>query len=46
MRVVAKIGTSSITDDRGAINVAMVQSLCAQRLHHQHIDGSKFVSNR
>ncbi|MGA1744757.1 MAG: glutamate 5-kinase [Ilumatobacteraceae bacterium] len=30
MRVVAKIGTSSITDDRGAIDVAMVQSLCAQ----------------
>lgn len=30
MRVVAKIGTSSITDDRGAINVAMVQSLCFQ----------------
>ena len=38
MRVVAKIGTSSITDDRGAINVAMVQSLCAQvaQLRSQH----------
>lgn len=30
MRVVAKIGTSSITDELGAINVSMVQSLCAQ----------------
>ena len=30
MRVVAKIGTSSITDSHGAIDVAMVQSLCAQ----------------
>jgi glutamate 5-kinase len=30
MRVVAKIGTSSITDARGAINVEMVDSLCQQ----------------
>ena len=30
MRVVAKIGTSSITDSHGAIDVSMVQSLCAQ----------------
>ena len=38
MRVVAKIGTSSITDDRGSINVAMVQSLCTQvaQLRSQH----------
>jgi glutamate 5-kinase len=30
MKVVAKIGTSSITDAAGAINVAAVESLCAQ----------------
>ena len=30
MRVVAKIGTSSITDAGGAISVAMVEALCAQ----------------
>jgi glutamate 5-kinase len=30
MRVVAKIGTSSITDALGVIDVAMVASLCAQ----------------
>nr|MBU6202432.1 glutamate 5-kinase [Acidobacteriota bacterium] len=30
MRVVAKIGTSSITDAQGAIDVAMISSLCAQ----------------
>lgn len=30
MRVVAKIGTSSITDARGAISVAMVEALCEQ----------------
>lgn len=30
MRVVAKIGTSSITDARGAISVAMVEALCDQ----------------
>lgn len=30
MRVVAKIGTSSITDERGAIDVGMIRSLCAQ----------------
>lgn len=30
MRVVAKIGTSSITDARGAIKVEMVDSLCRQ----------------
>jgi glutamate 5-kinase len=30
MRLVAKIGTSSITDDRGVISVAMIDSLCAQ----------------
>lgn len=30
MRIVAKIGTSSITDARGAISVAMIESLCAQ----------------
>jgi len=30
MRVVAKIGTSSITDAHGVISVAMVESLCAQ----------------
>ena len=30
MRIVAKIGTSSITDDRGAISIVMVESLCTQ----------------
>lgn len=30
MRIVAKIGTSSITDTSGAISVSMVESLCAQ----------------
>lgn len=30
MRVVVKIGTSSITDPNGAINVMMVESLCQQ----------------
>lgn len=30
MRVVAKIGTSSITDAGGAISVAMVEALCTQ----------------
>jgi glutamate 5-kinase len=30
MRVVAKIGTSSITDRGGSISVAMVESLCSQ----------------
>ncbi len=30
MKLVAKIGTSSITDGRGAIDVTMVESLCAQ----------------
>ncbi|MFM8508381.1 MAG: glutamate 5-kinase [Actinomycetota bacterium] len=30
MRIVAKIGTSSITDASGAIAVSMVESLCAQ----------------
>ena len=30
MRVVAKIGTSSITDAKGTIDQAMVKSLCAQ----------------
>lgn len=30
MRIVVKIGTSSLTDDRGAIDRAMIASLCAQ----------------
>lgn len=30
MRVVAKIGTSSITDERGVISIAVVESLCTQ----------------
>jgi glutamate 5-kinase len=30
MRIVAKIGTSSITDKSGTIDQSMVQSLCAQ----------------
>ena len=30
MRIVAKIGTSSITDANGAIAVTMVESICAQ----------------
>ena len=30
MRIVAKIGTSSITDSSGAIDQSMVRSLCSQ----------------
>lgn len=30
MRIIAKIGTSSVTDDRGAIDHAMIATLCEQ----------------
>lgn len=30
MKIIVKVGTSSLTDDRGAINHAMIASLCAQ----------------
>jgi glutamate 5-kinase len=50
MRVVAKIGTSSITDAAGSIDVAMVESLCAQiaqlraQRHHVLLVSSGAVS--
>jgi len=30
MKIIAKVGTSSLTDDRGAINRAMIATLCEQ----------------